>query len=420
MKKLFFTLLVVFTVLPVFGQMKLDTLYYDKNWKIISTPAFASYYRVMEKTTDTTHAKPYRGYYISGASQAEGEYISFDKNDDTKSVYDGDYELFYKSGKTSEKGSWANGKREGEFTTYNEDGLIVKHLYYSDGELNGVCTEFNEDGTTCVQTEYSNGQPCYDYYVMSNQYGQCSMISLTDGKPIYENPSPSDVQVEYIDDLPWITYNKNGVSIGMNLSNKDYYRQVSIIIANNSMFPIDIGSDNISGIYTSPKGKEKALRIRSFTEYSQKLQQDNAWNKFFAGIGEYLSTKNVGTSVSQTTSAYGGTTGSGRTYSGATASVTTSYDATAAYQARITASNRMTAYGEALDADRKVREEGYLKRTTLHPGETIIGYVVTAFWTNNGAAGIYAVDVDINGVIYPFRWEIRYEKHIPKVYPLTE
>ncbi|MCD8298093.1 MAG: hypothetical protein LUC88_11025 [Prevotella sp.] len=421
MKKGVILFLTLCAVLPTIAQTKLDTLYYDKNWKNITTKAFATYYRVMEKTSDTTSSKPYRGYYFTGELQADGNYITIDKDDDANSVFDGDYELFYKSGKPSEKGSWKNGKHEGEFTTYNEDGLIIKHLYYSDGELDGVCSEFNEDGTTCVQTEYSNGQPRYDYYVMSNKNGLCSKVSFSDGKPIYENPSPSDMQLEYINDLPWEIIDKNGISVGLT-----YFRdpsfgftggyKASLIIVNNSMFPINIGSDNVSINYSSNKGKDMTLRVRSFSEFSQSVQSSNAWAKTFAGIGEYMLTKNAGNSVSQTTTTYAGTTGSGRNYSGAATSVTTSYDAAAAYQARITASNRIAAYGEALDADRKIREEGYLKRTTLHPGETIVGYVIGTK-KSGWAYGTYIIDIEINGVTYTYNWEIKKDL---KCYPLTE
>ncbi len=419
MRKLFTTLLVVFAVLPVLGQTKLDTLFYDKDWKCITTRAFASYYRVIEKTTDTTHAKPYRGFYYSGDLQAEGKYISFDKSDDTKSVYDGDYEFFFKSGKTAEKGSWANGKREGEFTTYNEDGLIVKHLFYSNGELDGICTEFNEDGTTCVQTEYSNGQPKYDYYVMSNSAGQCSKISLSDGKPIYESPSASDMKIETINDLPWVFCDKNGINVGLNLSS--WGMVLSVIITNNSMFPIQVNEDDIRVSFENNKGENKEIKVYSYSEYSKKLQQSNAVDNFFNALGESLAVSNAGKSTSQTTTGYLGTTSSGKIYSGTAASVTNSYDATAAYQARITASNRIAAYGEALEAERKVKESGYFKSTTINPGETVVGYLCAK--SNNSIrvkAGLFTIDMNINGVNYSNIWKLWYVKQKIKLYPVTE
>ncbi len=404
---------------PVLGQTKLDTLFYDKDWKCITTRPFASYYRVMERTTDTTHAKPYRGYYYSGALQAEGKYISFDKDDDTKSVYDGDYEMYFKSGNTAEKGSWANGKREGEFTTYNEDGLIVKHLYYSDGELDGVCTEFNEDGSTCVQTEYTHGQPKYDYFVMSNKDGLCSKVSLSDGKPIYGTPERSDMTVSYIEDLPWAVYNKDGISVGMCLS--DWGMRLSLYITNNSMFPINIDADKISVTFRNEKDNFKQISVYSYADYSRKVQRSAAWDKFFNAVGENIAASQAGKSVSTTTSAYAGTTGSGRIVTGGSASTTTTYDATAAYQARITASDRIATYNNALDAQIKVVEAGYMKSTVINPGETVIGYLIAK--PNNGwrvRAGLFDVNIDVSGVTYSSIWNLIYVKRRIHLNPVVE
>ncbi|MCD8266356.1 MAG: hypothetical protein LUC33_04295 [Prevotellaceae bacterium] len=398
-------------------QERLDTVYYDKNWKCITTPAFASYYRVMAKTSDTTAAKPYRGFYHTGELQAEGEYISFDKDDDTKSVYDGDYEFFYKSGQTAEKGSWKDGKRTGEFITYNENGLMLKHLYYSEGELNGICTEFNEDGTTCVQTEYSNGQPSSDYYVMSNSAGQCSMISLTDGKPIYENPTPSDMQVEYLQDQPWMRLDKNGLSIGVNLDG--WGTRISIIVVNNSMFPIDISSENVSLTFENAK-KSFPVKVYSFSEMSQKLQKSQAWASVFNAVGETMAASQAGKSSSSTTTAWAGATG-GIGYSGVAASATTSYNGAAAYQAKVIASDRISAYNNTLLAERQAQEADYLKKTTLQPGESISGYLYAK--TNDiwkVKAGIFTIDVNINSVTYEYKWDLEYVKRRIKIYPVTE
>ncbi|MCD8288106.1 MAG: hypothetical protein LUC18_04620 [Porphyromonadaceae bacterium] len=402
MKKLIISLLTVFAVLPVIGQTKLDTLYYDKNWKSISTPAFASYYRVLERTSDAISFKPYRSYFITGDIQAEGGYITLDSDDDSKSIFDGDYEIYYKSGQIAEKGSWERGKREGEYTQYDENGLILKHLYYSNGELNGICTEFTDDGVTCTQIEYSNGQPLYDYYVISNKDGLCSVVSLSDGKPIYESPTPEDMKLEYIDDLPWVSCEKNGIAMRINSKYRCY--TTSLIITNNSMFPIEVGAEHITETCMNKKGtKEKPLKVLTYREFSWKEKQGAAADKYFTAMGEQMLAKNAGKSYSQTTTTHAGTTGSGKSYSGTTTSVTTSYNATAAYQAQIMARDRIAAYSQAVDAETKVRDEGYLKKTTLHPGETIVGYVEVRKMLFKDTFYV-TINVEISGVKYTSKW----------------
>lgn len=49
MKKLFLLLLASIFSLTSFAKVEMDTIYYDQNWKGVSSPNFANYYRVIEK-----------------------------------------------------------------------------------------------------------------------------------------------------------------------------------------------------------------------------------------------------------------------------------------------------------------------------------------------------------------------------------
>ena len=121
-------------------------MYYDKNWKGVGNKLFASYYRIIPTLADINFRKQFKDYYITGELQAEGEFLTIDKYDDSKSIFDG------------------------EITIYKKDGLISSHQFFKEGKLHGICTEFSEDGNLCVQIEYSNGEPLYDYYVISPHF----------------------------------------------------------------------------------------------------------------------------------------------------------------------------------------------------------------------------------------------------------
>lgn len=234
MKKIL-TLLVVglSATMPVMGQAEMDTLFYDKEWKGVENKAFATYYRVLSHSNDTNFRKQFRDYYITGELQSEGGYIIIDKYDDSKSVFDGEWVNYYKSGKIEQKGNRIRGKQEGEHTIYKEDGLVLLHAYFRNDKLHGIYTEFSEDGKLCIQVEYKNGEPLYDYYVISNQEGFCSKIRMSDQQPIYESPSLNEKQVEYKNGEAWPYYNKNGIMIGMtNNEVRDYgkYFQIPIIL----------------------------------------------------------------------------------------------------------------------------------------------------------------------------------------------
>lgn len=403
---------------------KQDTLFYDQNWKGVESKTFATFYRILSDSGDSNFGKRFRDYYITGELQSEGGFITIDKYDDANSIFDGEWTSYYKSGKVEEKGKRINGKQEGEYTKYNEDGLVLIHAYLKNDKLDGVYTKFSEEEDLCIQIEYKNGKPLYDYYVVSNKDGFCSKLRLSDDQPIYESPTLDEKQVEYKDGKAWSYYNKNGIMVSLtNNKVRDYgkYFQIPVIITNNSMYPIDFNPDNTTATLTDKKGIERVLKVYSAEEYMKKVKRIQNWDMALTGFSEGLAAANAGYSSSTTNTSYSDKTvskgkasayGSGGSaygkYSGKTSSqgqsssTTTSYDGAAAYQARIIADERVAAYENALLSERAAKDEGYLKRTTIYPGETISGYIHIE--RKKGVS--MDVVIDVNGVKYSFPWDI--------------
>lgn len=410
--------------IPTVGQVKIDTLYYDKEWKGVESNIFASYMRVMEVTDDHYFRKRFRDYYITGELRSEGEYLTIDRYDDSKSVFMGEWVSYYPSGKVAEKANRINGKRDGEYVKYREDGFVLLHAYFKEDRLHGVYTEFSEEDNVCMQREYRYGEPLYDYCVMSNQDGFCSKVRMSDKRPIYESPELDERAVEYKDGETWSYYNKNGIKIGMTnnkVSAYGKYFQVPIIITNHSMFPIHFDPQEASAVLMNKKGEKRFLKIYSAEEYIKKVRDAQMGEKILVGVMENLAANNAGYSTSTTktsysshSSNYGATSAVGNkgyaytskssrsSFYGHSTSTTTTHDGIAAYQARIIASNRIAAYNEALLAERNAKEEGYLKRTTIHPGETVTGYI----YIERKKGVSMTIYVDINGVNYIFPWDV--------------
>ncbi len=424
MKKAITLFIGVSMTIQVFGQSEIDTLYYDADWKGVENKAFATYFRIISTSTDSNFRKQFRDYYITGELQSEGGFITIDRYDDSKSIFDGQWTNYYKSGKIEEKGNRINGKQEGEYIAYKEDGLISIHANFKNDKLHGIYTEFSEDGNFCTQIEYHNGEPLYDYYVVSNKDGFCSKMRLADNQPIYETPSLNEKKVEYKDGEAWPYYNKNGIMIGMtNNEVRDYgkYFQIPIIITNNSMHPIEFEPNNITASLVDKKGYERILKVYSADEYMKKVRSRQNWALVLTALGEASSAASAGYSSTTTNSSYSGHSssygsasayGSGgyaygnysgnTSYYGHSSSTTTSYNGAAAYQAQVIASERIAAYENALLSERASKNEDYLKRTTIHPGETISGYI-----NIERQKGIsITINIDINGVIYTFPWDI--------------
>ena len=62
----------------------------------------------------------------------------------------------------------------------------------------------------------------------------------------------------------------------------------------------------------------------------------------------------------------------------------------------------MTNYENALLQERKIKQEGYLKRTTIYPGQAISGYINI----KRIKGDTMDVTIDINGAKYIFSWDI--------------
>lgn len=424
-----FLLLLLMPVQYISAQKRsLDTLYYDKEWKGVSNKAFASFYRVLDLSDKSTSKKHFRDYYITGELQSEGGYISIDKSDDKNSVFDGEWINYYKSGKVEQKGFRKNGIEQGEYTAYYENGLVKTHVTMLDGKANGILTQFNEDGGMCTQIEMLNGEPKYDYYIVSNKDGYSSKISIKDNTPIWESPGLEEKKTEYRDGEAWPYYTKNGIMVAMtNNQVKDYgkWYQISLIISNHSIAPIEFDPEKITSTLTDLKGKEVALEVYSSDQYMRKVRRRQNLNMILAGIGEGLAAAGAGYSQSTTQTnstyngysnsygnayaygtggyAYGGYSGTGSYHGNSTTTSTTvTYDAAAAYQAQVIASNRIANYENALLQDRAIKQEGYLRKTTIYPGDAIQGYVNIK--RIKGAS--MTVLVDINGAKYEFPWNV--------------
>lgn len=423
-------LLFLFVTLHYVDAQKntLDTLYYDKEWKVVSNKAFASFYRVLDLSDKSTSKKHYRDYYITGELQSEGGYISIDKADDNKSIFDGEWINYYKSGKIEQKGFRVKGIEQGEYTAYYENGLVKTHVIMLNGKPDGILTQFNENGDMYFQTEMSNGEPKYDYYIASSKDGYSSKLRIMDNTPIWESPTLDEKRTEYKDGVAWPYYTKNGIVIAMtNTQVKDYgkWYQISLIISNHSIAPIEFAPEKITSTLTDSKGQKNTLEVYSSDQYMRKVRRRQNLNMILAGIGEGLAAAGAGYSQSTTHTnstyngysnsygnayaygsggyAYGSYNGSGKYYgSSSTTSTTVSYDGAAAYQAQVIASNRIANYENSLLQDRAIKQEGYLRKTTIYPGNTIQGYVNIKRIKGNSMV----VYVDINGAKYEFPWNV--------------
>lgn len=403
MKKYVTIVFLSFCVLFTYSQhVGVDTIYYDKDWKLASHKAFASYYRIIE-INSRKYSKSLREYYITGELRGDRNYISLDYNNDSNSIFDG------------------------ESTTYYKNGLIKNHSFLKEGKLYGLCSTFTEDGGACIQVEYNNSNPIKDYAIVTTQNGCISKVRLTDWKPIWSSPDIGDKKVEYKDGAAWSYYNHEGLILKMKVNQvKDYgkWYQISVIFVNNSIYAIDFNPANLRA-FLKKKDSKYELHVCPVEEYIKNVKEKQTLNMIFKGLAEGVAAANAGYSSSTTYSNRTYTANSiinGNAYAyvpGAyayanynengylngvsnTVSTTNSYNGAAAYQASVIASNRMADYASILSQERAYKELGYLKRNTVYPGEAISGYINVLFKKGTELQAT----MKINDVQYKFYWNV--------------
>lgn len=428
-----------------------QTYYYDKNWKGVEREDFAEYKRILAPSSDSLHyGNKYRDFYITGEKQGEGEYLSVDPYDDSKSVFDGEQITYYKNGKIANKFFVKNGKQTGAFESYFENGLLSKKGTIGANGFEGLYTEFQGDGTICVQVEYKNGQPTQDYYTVSNNLGCVSRYRIADNKPVFTSVDESMRKTQFVNDIEWEYYVSDGIMVAMaNDKVYDYGNFISfpIIINNGTMTEIDFLPEKLNANMIDKKGRKKPLEILSRKEYMAKVDRSQSWSKFFAGLGAAATAAAAGTSTSSTnvssnsstsSTAYGSYDASANAYGasvgaavgsggwgvGASASAahtnmhgsasvhghsntrsntsvrTTNYDGAAAYQAYVIERDRVAQYDEALAQEREAHNEGYLRRTTIQPGEKISGLI----YAKKEKGERVSATLELNGILYCFEW----------------
>ena len=115
---------------------------------------------------------------------------------------------------------------------------------------------------------------------------------------------------------------------------------------------------------------------------------------FLYGFSSGLSAGSAGYSTSYSTSY----SSNGTAYT----TVTNHYDANAAFQANMVSSYQLQTLGKMMDNDREIKRQGYLKKTTVHPNEGIIGYMNI----KRKKGKILTINIPINGYVYSFDWDV--------------
>ena len=211
-------------------------------------------------------------------------------------------------------------------------------------------------------------------------------------------PQNDSIMTEYNDGKFWVYLDKNDIVVGLSCfeekDNYGKYYHLDIFIKNLSERPIIFRPDSVySNLLTK---KDDTLRLEVYTneEYQKKIKRSQTWAMALYGISAGINTGTAGYSTSYSTTY----SPKGYTYT----TITNHYDANAAYQANVASTNQMLILGQMMDNDRTMREQGYLKTTTIYPDETIIGFMNI----KRKKGKVLTVNIPIDNYIYTFDWDV--------------
>ena len=389
----------IITNYATYAQERIDTLYYNRSGLLAQNTLFADYYRIALYPADSTRHKEFKDFYNSGELRKEGYFLSIDSLDDSKTIFDGEVQSYFRNRNISEKSHYMNGRLHGEYTLYNDEGKLTTHAFYQDGELSGTCKTYNEDGC-CRIVEYNAGKPIHDYYLLSDNNGNTLKFRIADDMPVWESPAIAERFVDYRDGTPWEVYFKNGITIALtNSVVKDYgkWHRIDLIISNNSTTPIEfIPELNIAAYSADNQGMTTDLQIWTCDAYMKKVKRAQTWAAIAMGFSEGMASASAGYSTS-TTTGYS-SNGISTTY------YTTTYNATAAYQANLASQQRLANFSQALQEEKDIKQMGYMKQNTIYPGESVSGYVHVA--RVKGERVVFVINIE--GAEYLYEW--RFDK----------
>lgn len=210
------------------------------------------------------------------------------------------------------------------------------------------------------------------------------------------------VMSEYNDGRIWAYRQIGDFVVGMtNYEEKDdygKYYQVAIFIKNLGEESVTFDPDRVTSSLYTKRGDKLALQVYTYDEYMKKVKNAQAWSMALLGFSAGL---NAGMAGYQTT--YTTTYGAG--YMPYT-QVHTTYNYAAASAANMAATTQMMTLSKLMADDRNTKSQGYLKITTVHPGEGIIGYMNIK--RKRGLT--MKVNIPVDEKVFSFDWDVMKRK----------
>ena len=216
--------------------------------------------------------------------------------------------------------------------------------------------------------------------------------------PIIEE-NDTTTMTEYNDGNLWV-YRQLGdyvVGVTNNRSSDDYgnYYQLTIFIKNLGNSNVTFAPELVTSTLYNKYYEVRKLKVYTYERYMKKVRRTQGWAMALAGFSSGLNAGMAGYQTTYTTT-YGANM---MPYT----QVHTTYNHAAAAAANTASQTQMMMLGQMMADDIKTKSQGYIRKTTIHPDEGIIGYMNI----KRKKGKKMTVIIPLEDYVFSFDWDLR-------------
>lgn len=383
------------------SAQKVDTTYYDKNWRVVKFKELSDFVRYDFIFNDQNYDNKSRIFFIGGQLEREGTPLIVNKLDGTKSKWRGELTAYARNGAKLEVSNYNNeGNLHGTSEKWDENGQALSEENFQNGVLHGLSINYPpEQPEICYVTQFENGKPVNNEMSIKDKSGKMTKVDFYTHKIITREPKQSDCKNIYKDGVESCYYDMNGILVALSCNRSNSYGkyyQCFIRFFNDTFEPVEINPDNISGQYCKGDNR-KPIELMPADEYLAKIARNQALIQALAGFSSGMSTYNAGYSTSTTT---GTAVGTGGWATGS--SVTTTYNAHERQAILDNEQQKMQNLAEENVKEKEAVDGSILKRTLVEPGSELL----KTFYVKYLSADMLSVNLEINGFNYTFNLKL--------------
>lgn len=208
----------------------------------------------------------------------------------------------------------------------------------------------------------------------------------------------STFYTEYQDGDQWAFAMKDSLIVGItNKTVKDDYGsfyQLGILIRNMTNSTFDFDSDTVEAFLISNTDQHKPMNVYTAEKLQKKIQKEQTLASIFIGLSLGLNAANAGYQTTNVIGPQG--IYSVQTYNAANAAI-----------ANMMTTSQLITMSKQMETDRKMRDVGYLKRNTIHPGECVCGFMMV----KKQKGKMMNVIFNVNGTSFNFSWNLKKKKN---------